>query len=240
MTTSFQISQEFNLTGHITTVTGIPSRRAVLAYMGRYHCILLAPIIMVISSCIGESGIAQNDIVNGGTSFCFSDGSQEIFYLTICAIFRDEDRFLREWIEFHLCHGFEHIFLFADRPSNITCTSLLLQPYIESGHITLDRGVPTTDPQIPTYNVCLQRYGPRARWIAFIDIDEFLFPSNPSESVLRTRTNPRLPRLKQEGAGAGRAARLRGLWRARGPMDALRLLLPPVPTPAADAASAQI
>ena len=193
---------------------------------------MLASISIFIISCTGEGGIAKNDIVSGETEFCFSDNSQEIFYLTICAIFRDEDRFLREWIEFHLCHGFEHIFLFADRPSNITCTSSLLRPYIESGHVTLDQGVPTTDPQIPTYNLCLQRHGPRARWIAFIDIDEFLFPSNSSESVPRNRTADQQtrgsPRLKQEDAGTGRAARLRGLRRARGPMDALRLLFPPV------------
>jgi hypothetical protein len=106
------------------------------------------------------------------------------YYLAICAIFRDEDRFLREWIEFHLCTGFDHIYLFNDRTSNPNCTFSILQPYIESGYVTLDRGIPVPDPQIPTYNMCLQRYGPSAHWIAFIDIDEFLFPTNSSEQVV--------------------------------------------------------
>lgn len=117
------------------------------------------------------------------TSITYTGSVTRTYNIAICAIFRDEDRFLREWIEFHLCGGIEHIFLFSDRTSNPQCTSSLLQPYIENGLITLDSSIPVPDPQIPTYNKCLLQYGALAHWIAFIDIDEFLFPSNSSEQV---------------------------------------------------------
>lgn len=34
------------------------------------------------------------------------------FYCSICAIFKNEGTYLREWIEYHLMIGFDHIFLY--------------------------------------------------------------------------------------------------------------------------------
>ena len=135
-------------------------------------------------------GIPRYGSLNETSVDCAAHTCQEKYYLAICAIFRDEERFLREWIEFHLCNGFEHFFLLSDRPSNLSCTNSLLQPYIDSGHVTLDQGIPVPDPQIPTYNACLHRYGALASWIAFIDIDEFLFPTNVSELVMYPPLRP--------------------------------------------------
>jgi hypothetical protein len=38
-----------------------------------------------------------------------------------------QDRFLREWIEFHLCAGVQHFFMYVDRPSN-SCYQAILEP----------------------------------------------------------------------------------------------------------------
>ena len=130
---------------------------------------------------ISESYILQNPFNKNLKNLKSEDTT---YYLAACTIFREEDRFLREWIEFHLCNGFEHFFLFVDRQPNLTCTELVLRPYIDSGFVTLDFGIPVPDPQIPTYDACIQRYGERAHWIAFIDVDEFLFPSDPLIQVI--------------------------------------------------------
>ena len=101
------------------------------------------------------------------------------YYLAACAVFRDEDRFLREWLSFHICAGIEHFFLYADRPFD-DCYREILQPFIDAGLVTLDRAVPVRDPQIPTYDSCLANHRHASRWLAFIDIDEFLHTVNES------------------------------------------------------------
>ena len=104
-------------------------------------------------------------------------------YLAACTVFRDEDRFLREWLSFHLCVGFEHFYLYADRPFD-DCHTELLQPYVDAGLVTLAGAVAVRNPQIPTYDLCLHDHRLDARWLAFIDVDEFLHPANAS-MVLR-------------------------------------------------------
>ena len=62
------------------------------------------------------------------------------FYLSIGAVFRDEDDFLAEWLEFHLCVGVEHFFLY----NHFSATDQhedILRPYIASGLVTLDQAV---------------------------------------------------------------------------------------------------
>ncbi len=62
------------------------------------------------------------------------------FYLSVGAIFRDEDDFLAEWLEFHLCAGVEHFFLY----NHFSATERheeILRPYISAGLVTLDQAV---------------------------------------------------------------------------------------------------
>ena len=108
-----------------------------------------------------------------------SDAGRHKYYLAACTVFRDEDRFLREWLAFHLCAGFEHFFLYADRPFD-DCHTEILQPYVDAGIATVAAAVPVRNPQIPTYDMCLEDHRRDARWLAFIDIDEFLHPANHS------------------------------------------------------------
>jgi len=44
--------------------------------------------------------------------------------------------------------------------------------------------VPVRNPQIPTYDTCLEDHRHHARWLAFIDVDEFLHPADDAQ-VLR-------------------------------------------------------
>jgi hypothetical protein len=93
-------------------------------------------------------------------------------YLSVCAIYRNEGPYLREWIEFHRLAGVEHFYLY----DNVSEDEHLevLAPYVDDGIVTL-RSWPVFDPQVPAYNDCLRWHRHDSRWIAFIDIDEFLF-----------------------------------------------------------------
>jgi len=102
-------------------------------------------------------------------------------YLAICAIFRDEAPYLREWIEFHKLVGAERFFLYDNESSDGS------REIVESYPEVIAYDWPLHPGQMPAYNDCLHRHRDDARWIAFIDIDEFLFSptGRPLPEVLR-------------------------------------------------------
>lgn len=93
-------------------------------------------------------------------------------YLSICAIYRDEAAYLREWIEFHLVVGVERFFLYDN--GSVDDHHDVLAPYIEAGIVAL-HDWPMAQGQLPAYEHCIAEHGPESRWIAFVDLDEFLF-----------------------------------------------------------------
>jgi hypothetical protein len=101
--------------------------------------------------------------------------------LAICAIFRDEARYLDEWIEFHLHNGVEKFYLINHKSQDNYLQ--VLRPWIDKKVVTLIDA--TADDQLGEYNKVLSEFGQEVRWLAFIDIDEFLFsPTNLKLTVI--------------------------------------------------------
>lgn len=96
------------------------------------------------------------------------------YYASICAIFRDEDRYLKEWIEFHLIIGIDHFYLY----NNFSSDNYLevLRPYIDKGVVTLIDW-PVENGQLSAYRDCIANYSEENNWIGFIDLDEFVVPN---------------------------------------------------------------
>ncbi len=120
------------------------------------------------------------------TFFAYSLGHAECekkYDLTVCAVFQDEDFYLKEWLEFHQIVGVQHFYLYNNLSSDRSLE--ILKPYVESGIVDLiDWPVETTcerdyldNLQLPVYNHALKIAQNTSRWIAFIDLDEFLFPA---------------------------------------------------------------
>jgi hypothetical protein len=53
-------------------------------------------------------------------------------------------------------------------------------PYIQAGEVIF-HDWPTHPGQIPAFEHCLQHYGRESEWIAFVDLDEFLFPTEKND-----------------------------------------------------------
>jgi hypothetical protein len=101
--------------------------------------------------------------------------------LAVCAIFREEAPFLDEWLRFHRGVGVTHFYLYDNRSSD--GFRAVLEPWIARRIVTLtDWPMPVG--QLPAYRHSLRRHWRNARWIAFIDIDEFLF--SPVVTDIRT------------------------------------------------------
>jgi len=95
--------------------------------------------------------------------------------LSICAIFRNEVLYLKEWIEFHLLVGVEKFYLYNNRSDDNYLE--ILKPYIEKEIVVLTEWNINPPAQLEAYTHCASTYGKYSKWIAFIDIDEFLFSS---------------------------------------------------------------
>jgi hypothetical protein len=108
-------------------------------------------------------------------------------YLSICAIFKDEAPYLPEWIEFHRLVGVEQFFLY----DNLSADGgrEVLEPWTRAGLVTVsDCSMPLGQGgQSWAYADALERARGRTRWLAFIDLDEFLFSPGqmPLPEVLR-------------------------------------------------------
>ena len=93
-------------------------------------------------------------------------------YLSVCAIYRDEARYLREWVAFHRVVGVERFYLYNNRSSDDHLEALA--PYLADGSVEV-RDWRLYPGQIASYEHCVSEHREDSRWIAFIDIDEFLF-----------------------------------------------------------------
>lgn len=93
------------------------------------------------------------------------------YKVSICAIFRDEADYLREWIEFHRIVGVEHFYLY----NNFSQDQYLeiLQPYIHSGIVTLIDW-PIKQGQMSAYDDFFKKYSSETEWVGLIDLDEYL------------------------------------------------------------------
>jgi hypothetical protein len=117
-------------------------------------------------------------------------GTRPPIGLAVCAIFRDEARYLAEWVSFHRVQGVERFYLYDNRSSDDWRSEL--EPEIDAGIVEAQRW-PFVPGQARAYADCLWRHRRDARWIAFIDVDELLFsPTGKSlpEILRRFDTHP--------------------------------------------------
>jgi hypothetical protein len=100
--------------------------------------------------------------------------------LSVCAMFQNEGRYIREWIEFHLLQGVEQFYLYNRNSEDDTLS--LLQPYIARGIVDLKhwprpgRALDGREALIDAHQDCIDRFRGAQEWCAMIDTDEFLFP----------------------------------------------------------------
>lgn len=112
---------------------------------------------------------------------CVADYKYE---LSISAIFKDDAPYLKEWIEFHRLMGAEHFYLCSHNGTDDYLKVLI--PYIKLGIVELcklETGSETDNVtvfnrfQARFYTKCLAKARGVSRWVAFLDTDEFLFPT---------------------------------------------------------------
>jgi hypothetical protein len=102
--------------------------------------------------------------------------------VAICAFVRNEERFLREWIVYHLLIGVSHFFVYDNNSTDRTWS--LMDELEREGYITREKVPGSGMQQRETYNRCVHDHLQEADWFAVIDSDEFLNMVNETELCL--------------------------------------------------------
>lgn len=97
------------------------------------------------------------------------------YKVSICAIFKNEAPYLKEWLEFNHLVGVDHFYMYNNNSEDNFRS--VLAPYIESGLVTLVEW-PHNQKQMECYMDCIQQFSNETRWLGFIDIDEFIIPKS--------------------------------------------------------------
>lgn len=94
----------------------------------------------------------------------------------LCCIGRLENQYIREYVEYNKNLGFTNICLYDNNMDGEDNFHDVIGDYIDSGYVILkDKRNITVPCQLQSYNECYEEYGDKYDWIAFFDIDEFMF-----------------------------------------------------------------
>ena len=112
--------------------------------------------------------------------FAFSGQGGRKHELAVVVIVKNEEPYIREWIEYHRLAGISHIYLYDNGSTDKTAE--YVRPYADEGFVTMTY-FPGRGMQTAAYNDALKKYGKDCRYMAFIDADEFLFSLKPDRKL---------------------------------------------------------
>ena len=113
---------------------------------------------------------------NGLPNISMSKKVNEKYYSAICLIIRDENDYLKEWLEWHSALGIEHFYIY-DNGADIAPVSRVIarMSRTEQEKITVINWTDSYEhTQHDAYAHCLDNFGEDCYWIGFLDADEFL------------------------------------------------------------------
>jgi Glycosyltransferase family 92 len=103
------------------------------------------------------------------TNICL--GPESSPRVAVCLRFRDEARYLSEWLDYHLAAGIDHFFLYNNNSKDEFRE--VLQPYLKREVVTLIDW-PFAPASPAAEEDCIRRAMGRFKWVGFIDADEFV------------------------------------------------------------------
>ena len=122
--------------------------------------------------------------------------------LAITAVVKDEEIYIEEWLKYHRAVGVRHFIIYDNGSSDRTLEilkvclpdeSLTLVPW--SGRMVDASTSQILNGQAIAFAHAILNFGSRYRWMAFIDVDEFLLPkvgSTVEEALARVNGYPNI------------------------------------------------
>lgn len=101
--------------------------------------------------------------------------------LSIVSIAKFEAPYIKEWVDFHLNIGVDRIYLYDNEsPDGMKD---VLEPYIQSNKVVYTY-FPGKARHLDAFNDAIAKYKMQTKYMAFIDVDEFLLPENRGDNLV--------------------------------------------------------
>lgn len=131
---------------------------------------------------IGIKSIVRKIITEGKSlvykillNFAHPKVLEKKYKVSVCAIFKNEAPYLKEWLEFNHLVGVEHFYMYNNNSDDDYFS--VLEPYVKKGWVTLVQW-PQNQRQMECYRTCIKDFASETKWLGFIDIDEFIVPKS--------------------------------------------------------------
>jgi hypothetical protein len=99
---------------------------------------------------------------------------QPTLNVALIAIGRKENRYAREWVEYHLQLGVQHIYILDNNRQGEEHFEAVLQDYIDAGTVTVEDYRDKPLAILQAYTEAYNRHKDQHDWLGIIDFDEFL------------------------------------------------------------------
>ena len=103
--------------------------------------------------------------------------------LAIAAILKNEGHYIKEWLDYHLLAGVDHFYLY-DNDSTDNYAELVA-PYVEAGLVT-SKKLSGGSAQFAAYTFAVRDHRFDGRYMAFVDLDEFILPRATTDTISAT------------------------------------------------------
>ncbi|XP_072035967.1 uncharacterized protein [Amphiura filiformis] len=111
------------------------------------------------------------------------------YFLTMCTMTKDMDRYVPHWLDYHKMMGVEHVYIYDNSRKSILARTT--RKHIKSGFLTIipwsHKHSPTKtylEVQVASENDCMWRHKHISHWMMKIDVDEFLQPLDPNRPTI--------------------------------------------------------
>ena len=125
--------------------------------------------------------------INVCFNYIFHNKDKFKYTLSIAAMVKNEEAYIKEWLEYHLLLGVDKFIIYDNNSTDNTKN--ILQSYIDNGVVDyifypktqadFEKKWKKTEYwafQAYAYNDVIKKYRNKSKWIGFIDIDEFIVP----------------------------------------------------------------
>ena len=103
-----------------------------------------------------------------------------LYDLAIVAILKNEGHYLKEWLDYHLLAGVDHFYLYNNDSTDDY--DAIIAPYVAAGLVTTEK-ISGGSAQFAAYDFAVRDYRFLCRRVAFIDLDEFIYPKNTTGTI---------------------------------------------------------
>lgn len=130
---------------------------------------------------------------------------QKKYPVVLVSIFKNEAKYMKEWIEYYKLIGIDHFYLYNNNSEDNYFETL--KEYIEEGNVTLIEW-PQIPGQLPAYKNWYENYRKDCGYAAFVDLDELICPVYDSDIKKWLNHYKKYPVIKMDWVMFGTSSQL--------------------------------